>query len=131
MLEKNKGSIVNLASVHGTYVISKSFPYPVAKHGVIGLTKALAVEYAKKGIKINSISPGWVSTQFNIDQFNQSPDPVAAKKEAEMSSAINRLADPEEIANAALFMASDECNYMVGANLVIDGGLTIRMWDNN
>ena len=48
-----------------------------------------------------------------------------------MSSAINRLADPEEIANAALFMASDECNYMVGANLVIDGGLTIRMWDNN
>ena len=131
MLEKDKGSIVNLASVHGTHVISKSFPYPVAKHGVIGLTKALAVGYAKKGIKINSISPGWVNTHFNIDHFNQSPDPVAAKKKAEMSSAINRLADPEEIANAALFMASDECNYMVGTNLVIDGGLTIRMWDNN
>jgi len=130
MLEKNKGSIVNIASVHSFQIIPKCFPYPIAKHGVLGLTRALAVDYANKGIKINAISPGYIFTPINEWFFNTKPDPVAAKKEAEMRHPINRLGASEEIANAALFMSSDECNFMVGANVVIDGGLTLKIHDN-
>ena len=68
MLKKNKGTIVNVASVHGIQIIPNCFPYPVAKHGVIGLTKALAVDYASKGIKINSISPGYIDTPI-VERF--------------------------------------------------------------
>jgi NAD(P)-dependent dehydrogenase (short-subunit alcohol dehydrogenase family) len=130
MLEKKKGSIVNIASVHSFQIIPKTFPYPVAKHGVLGLTRALAVDYASKGIKINAISPGYIFTPINEWFFNTKPDPIAAKKEAEMHAPINRLGASKEIANAALFMSSDECNFMVGANVVIDGGLTLKIHDN-
>ena len=130
MLDKKKGSIVNIASVHSTQIIPKTFPYPVAKHAVLGLTRALAVDYANKGIKINAISPGYIFTSINEWIFNNKPDPVAAKKEAEMHHPINRLGTAEEIANAALFMSSDECNFMIGANIVIDGGITLKIHDN-
>ena len=111
-------------------IIPKTFPYPVANHGVLGLTRALAVDYANKGIKINAISPGYIFTPINEWFFNTKPDPAAAKKEAEMHHPINRLGSSEEIANAALFMSSDECNFMIGANVVIDGGLTLKIHDN-
>ena len=130
MLEKKKGSIVNIASVHAFQIIPKCFPYPIAKHGVLGLTRALAVDYAEKGIKINAISPGYIFTPINEWFFNTKPDPVAAKKEAEKLHPINRLGASEEIANAALFMSSDECNFMIGANVVIDGGITLKIHDN-
>ena len=130
MLDKKKGSIVNIASVHSTQIIPKTFPYPVAKHAVLGLTRALAVDYANKGIKINAISPGYIFTSINEWIFNNKPDPIVAKKEAEMHHPINRLGTAEEIANAALFMSSDECNFMIGANVVIDGGLTLKIHDN-
>ena len=130
MLEKKKGSIVNIASVHSFQIIPKCFPYPVAKHGVLGLTRALAVDYADKGIKINAISPGYIFTPINEWFFNTKPDPAAAKRETENLHPINRLGTSEEIANAALFMSSDECNFMIGANVVIDGGITLKIHDN-
>ena len=104
--------------------------YVAAKSGVLGLTRALAVDYADKGIKINSISPGYIFTPINEWFFSTKPDPVAAKREAENFHPINRLGASEEIANAALFMSSDECNIMIGANVVIDGGLTLKIHDN-
>ena len=130
MLEKKKGTIVNVASVHGIQIIPNCFPYPVAKHGVIGLTKALAVDYASKGIKINSISPGYIETPIIDRFFNTKPDPVAARKEAENHQPIKRMGTTDEIANTIMFMSSDECNYMIGANIVVDGGITLRMHEN-
>ncbi len=130
MLKKNKGSIVNVASVHGIQIIPNCFPYPVAKHGVIGLTKALAVDYAAKGIKINSISPGYIETPIIDRFFNTKPDPIAARKEAENHQPIKRMGTTDEIANTIMFMSSDECNYMIGANIVVDGGITLRMHEN-
>ena len=130
MLKKNKGSIVNVASVHGVQIIPNCFPYPVAKHGVIGLTKALAVDYAAKGIKINSISPGYIETPIIDRFFNTKPDPIAARKEAENHQPIKRMGTTDEIANTIMFMSSDECNYMIGANIVVDGGITLRMHEN-
>lgn len=130
MLEKKKGTIVNVASVHGIQIIPNCFPYPVAKHGVIGLTKALAVDYASKGIKINSISPGYIETPIIDRFFNTKPDPLAARKEAENHQPIKRMGTTDEIANTIMFMSSDECNYMIGANIVVDGGITLRMHEN-
>ena len=130
MLKKNKGSIVNVASVHGIQIIPNCFPYPVAKHGVIGLTKALAVDYAAKGIKINSISPGYIETPIIDRFFNTKPDPIAARKEAENHQPIKRMGTTDEIANTIMFMSSDECNYMIGANIVVEGGITLRMHEN-
>ena len=130
MLKRNKGSIVNVASVHGIQIIPNCFPYPVAKHGVIGLTKALAVDYAAKGIKINSISPGYIETPIIDRFFNTKPDPIAARKEAENHQPIKRMGTTDEIANTIMFMSSDECNYMIGANIVVDGGITLRMHEN-
>ena len=130
MLKKNKGSIVNVASVHGIQIIPNCFPYPVAKHGVIGLTKALAVDYAAKGIKINSISPGYIETPIIDRFFNTKPNPIAARKEAENHQPIKRMGTTDEIANTIMFMSSDECNYMIGANIVVDGGITLRMHEN-
>ena len=131
MLKKNKGSIVNVASVHGIQIIPNCFPYPVAKHGVIGLTKALAVDYAAKGIKINSISPGYIDTPIIERFFKTKPDPDVARKEAENHQPIKRMGTTDEIANTIMFMSSDECNYMIGANIVVDGGITLRMHEND
>ena len=131
MLKKNKGTIVNVASVHGIQIIPNCFPYPVAKHGVIGLTKALAVDYASKGIKINSISPGYIDTPIVERFFKTKPDPDAARKEAENHQPIKRMGTTDEIANTIMFMSSDECNYMIGANIVVDGGITLRMHEND
>ena len=131
MLKKNKGAIVNVASVHGIQIIPNCFPYPVAKHGVIGLTKALAVDYASKGIKINSISPGYIDTPIVERFFKTKPDPEAARKEAENHQPIKRMGTTEEIANTIMFMSSDECNYMIGANIIVDGGITLRMHEND
>ncbi len=131
MLKNNKGCIVNVASVHGIQIIPNCFPYPVAKHGVIGLTKALAVDYASKGIKINSISPGYIDTPIVDRFFNTKPDPAAARKVAENHQPIKRMGTTDEIANTIMFMSSDECNYMIGANIVVDGGITLRMHEND
>ena len=131
MLKKNKGAIVNVASVHGIQIIPNCFPYPVAKHGVIGLTKALAVDYASKGIKINSISPGYIDTPIVERFFKTKPNPEAARKEAENHQPIKRMGTTEEIANTIMFMSSDECNYMIGANIIVDGGITLRMHEND
>ena len=131
MLKKNKGCIVNVASVHGIQIIPNCFPYPVAKHGVIGLTKALAVDYASKGIKINSISPGYIDTPIVERFFQAKPNPQEARKEAENHQPIKRMGTTDEIANVIMFMSSDECNYMIGANIVVDGGITLRMHEND
>ena len=131
MLKKNKGSIVNVASVHGIQIIPNCFPYPVAKHGVIGLTKALAVDYASKGIKINSISPGYIDTPIVERFFQTKPIHKQQEKEAENHQPIKRMGTTDEIANVIMFMSSDECNYMIGANIIVDGGITLRMHEND
>ncbi len=130
MLEKGAGAIVNIASVHSFQIIPHTFPYPVAKHGVLGLTRALALEYADRGVRVNSISPGYIFTPINEWYFSTKPDPALAKRETEEMHPVKRLGEPEEIAAAAAFMASEEATFMIGANLVIDGGLTTRIHDN-
>ncbi len=129
LLAKGAGSIVNIASTHSFQIIPHTFPYPVAKHGVLGLTRALAIEYAPRGIRINAISPGYIDTPINEWYFGTQPDPAAARRKAEDLHPVKRLGRSDEVAAVATLLASDEATFMIGANLVIDGGVSIRFHD--
>lgn len=126
MLERGHGVILNIASTHAFTIIPGTFPYPVAKHGLLGLTKSLGLEYAGRGIRVNAIAPGYVETQKAIDWWNSAPDPEAARQATLALHPQGRIATPEEIARAATFMISDECPFMTATCLTVDGGLSVR-----
>lgn len=122
MLDAGYGHIVNIASVHGHKIIPGSFPYPVAKHGLIGLTRALGLEYAARGIRVNSISPGLILTPAAERYFQSCPDPEAERRRQAEWLPCKRIGTPEEVAYAALFLASDEARFINATDLLIDGG---------
>jgi NAD(P)-dependent dehydrogenase (short-subunit alcohol dehydrogenase family) len=129
MLEKGNGAIINIASNHSFQIIKSTFPYPVAKHGLLGMTRSLAIEYADRGVIVNAISPGYIDTPLGERHFAATPDPKAARQAVEQKQPIKRLGRPDEVAALAALLASDEARFIVGANLVIDGGVTIRMYE--
>jgi NAD(P)-dependent dehydrogenase (short-subunit alcohol dehydrogenase family) len=129
LLEKGKGSIVNIASVHSFQIIPHCFPYPVAKHGVIGLTRALAIEYAERNIRVNAICPSYIATQVNVDYFNTFPDPEVERKRVEDLHPLKKIGQPDEVAWAVVFLASDEAGFITGASLMVDGGLSVLYHD--
>jgi NAD(P)-dependent dehydrogenase (short-subunit alcohol dehydrogenase family) len=124
MLGRGSGNIVNIASVHGHRVTPGCFPYPVAKHGLIGLTRALAIEYAARGIRVNSISPGFILTPQTEAWLAAQPDPTQERRRQENLLPCKRLGTPEEVAFTALFLASDEARFINAADILIDGGRT-------
>lgn len=126
MLARGKGSIVNIASVHAFQIIPHTFPYPVAKHGLLGLTRALAVEYAGQGVRVNAIAPGYILTQINLDYWNTFTDPAAAQQLAATRQPMNRIGSVDEVAWPAVFLASDEASFITGEMLVVDGGASVR-----
>lgn len=124
MLERGAGSVVNIASVHGHRIIPGCFPYPVAKHALIGLTKSLGLEYAARGIRVNSISPGLILTERVRDWLDGAPDPAAAWAQQTANLPCKRIGEPEEVAYTALFLASDEARFINATDILIDGGLS-------
>ncbi len=128
MLAKRHGAIVNIASNHSFQVIKHTFPYPIAKHGLLGLTRSLALEYASEGVIVNAISPGYIDTPLNRKMFAEDPDPRARAK-VEARQPLGRLGHPDEVAAVAAMLASDEARFIIGSNIVIDGGIQIRMYE--
>ncbi|WP_421850920.1 SDR family oxidoreductase [Marinomonas sp.] len=126
MIEGNHGVILNIASTHSFTIVPETFPYPVVKHALLGLTKSLALEYAANGVRVNAIAPGYVATQKVHDWWEGHDDPEKARAETLALHPQGRIATPEEIANAAVFMISDECPFMTASCLIIDGGLSVR-----
>lgn len=122
MLQRQYGNIVNVASVHGHKIIPGAFPYPVAKHGLIGLTRSLGVEYAAQGIRINSISPGLIMTPAAEAWLSSCPDPLAERQRQQDLLPCKRIGEPDEVAYTALFLASDEARFINATDIVIDGG---------
>ncbi|WP_426394963.1 SDR family oxidoreductase [Ralstonia sp. R-29] len=122
MLARGAGSIVNIASVHGHKIIPGAFPYPVAKHGLIGLTRALGIEYAARGIRVNSISPGLILTPIAEAGFAAAADPEAERRRQAELLPCKRIGEPEEVAYTALFLASDEAGFINATDILIDGG---------
>ncbi|MEF0940928.1 SDR family oxidoreductase [Rhizobium sp. BR 362] len=126
IIAEGGGAILNIASTHAFTIIPHTFPYPLAKHALLGMTKSLGLEYAAKGVRVNALAPGYVATQKVIDYWNSFADPEAAKAETMRLHPGGRIATPEEIALAAVFMISDECPFMNAACLTIDGGLSVQ-----
>lgn len=124
MIASGGGAILNIASTHSFTIIPGTFPYPVAKHALLGLTKSLALEFAGKGVRVNALAPGYVQTQKTLDWWNSFPDPAAARAATLALHPGGRIATTDEIAMAAVFMISDEVPFMTAACLVIDGGLS-------
>lgn len=122
MLAQGAGSIVNIASVHGHRIIPGSFPYPVAKHALIGLTRSLGIEYAARGIRVNSVSPGLILTESAERWLAACPDPAAERARQAALLPCRRIGRPEEVAYTALFLASDEARFINATDILIDGG---------
>jgi NAD(P)-dependent dehydrogenase (short-subunit alcohol dehydrogenase family) len=118
MILKSKGNIINIASALGIVPELSSPAYCTTKAGVIMLTKCLAQEYASKGIRVNSILPGPIDTPLLRNSFQSEDD----KKVSENKIPMKRIGKPEEVANVAVFLASDEASYVTGGMYSVDGG---------
>lgn len=122
MLKNGKGKIINITSIAGLIGFDKIGPYCASKGGIIALTREAAVEYAPKKINVNCIAPGVIKTAMTKDML---ADPVQ-KQFFETSTPYPRLGEPEDIANAALYLASDESDFVNGEVLVVDGGWIVK-----
>ncbi|MCJ8208350.1 glucose 1-dehydrogenase [Mucilaginibacter sp. RS28] len=120
-LEKGSGNIVNIASIGGLFGGRAGVAYTASKHGLIGLTKNIGYQYAEKNIRCNAIAPGGVST--NIVQ-GMEVDPFGFERMNAGTANVTRQADPMEIADVALYLASDQSSFINGAVVTADGGWT-------
>jgi 2-keto-3-deoxy-L-fuconate dehydrogenase len=122
MLTRRRGVIINLASIGGVVGIRDRLAYCTTKFAVVGLTKSMALDHARDGIRVNCICPGRVETPFVSARLKEYPDPKKAYEEMAATQALGRMGKPEEIAAAALYLASDEAAFITGTAFLIDGG---------
>jgi 2-keto-3-deoxy-L-fuconate dehydrogenase len=122
MLERGHGSVINLASIGGVVAVRDRLAYTITKHAVVGLTRALALDHSHTGVRSNAICPGRVETPFVKARIAEYPDPEKAYRDMSSTQLTGRMARPDEIAAAALYLASDEASMVTGSCLMIDGG---------
>ncbi|MGQ2984649.1 glucose 1-dehydrogenase [Flavobacterium sp.] len=124
MQKNGGGKIVNVASVGGIRGVVNQMPYVASKHAVSGMTKNAAIEYGKDNIFTNAIAPGAILTPMVAEAFKQvnAADPAAAEKEYAQRNPTRRLGKPEEVGNLVAFLLSDDCQYVNGQTIAIDGG---------
>jgi NAD(P)-dependent dehydrogenase (short-subunit alcohol dehydrogenase family) len=123
MLKQGNGAIVNTASVAGHIGTAGATGYTATKHGVIGLTKTVALEYATAGIRVNALCPGAIRTEMVESLIKQYPQMEKFYMDAHP---VGRLGVVEEVAGAVVWMCSDAAAFMTGTSMVIDGGMTAR-----
>lgn len=120
------GVIVNVASELGIVGAAGVAAYCASKGGVVLLSKAMAIDHGPEGIRINSLCPGPVQTELLEGVFQASADPAALRASFEQATVLKRLGTPQDVASAAVFLASDQSAFMAGAELVVDGGWTAQ-----
>jgi NAD(P)-dependent dehydrogenase (short-subunit alcohol dehydrogenase family) len=126
MINLKRGVIVNTASQLGIVGAEKFTAYCASKGGLVLLTKAMALEYAKHGIRINCICPGAIDTPMLQREINLDKNPENSRMRFLAKHPLGRLGSAEEIANAALFLASDKASFVTGESLVVDGGYVVQ-----
>jgi NAD(P)-dependent dehydrogenase (short-subunit alcohol dehydrogenase family) len=123
MIQQKRGKIVNIVSIAGLYGSPMTAPYGAAKAGVINFTKSLAMEWSKHNIYVNAVAPGPVLTESGRDLLWSSPELQQKMRER---VPLGRYGEPEEVANAVIFLASDASSYITGETLYVDGGPSLR-----
>ena len=126
LLEAGGGSIVNVSSIHAVVTRDSFFPYAAAKAGLVGLTRSLALDYGRRGIRVNCVCPGFTRTRLVEESLGLAADPEAAERDMVAAVALGRIGDPSEVASVIAFLASPDAAYVTGATLFVDGGLTAR-----
>jgi NAD(P)-dependent dehydrogenase (short-subunit alcohol dehydrogenase family) len=121
-LRRTRGTIVNMASVNGFFVEPMCAGYCATKAAIIGLTKAMAIDHGRDGVRINAIAPGYIDAGLAESYFQVQADPAAARAAAGKLHALGRIGRPEEVARVAVFLASGDASFMTGAVVVVDGG---------
>jgi len=121
-LRSTKGAIVNMSSVNAFFVEPTCAGYCATKAAIIGLTKAMAIDHGKEGIRVNCICPGYIDAGLAEGYLQAQPDPQAARASAGKLHALWRIGKPEEVGRAAVFLASDDASFVTGTAFVVDGG---------
>lgn len=128
MIKQGGGAIVNTSSVLGLVGYAGRAPYGASKHGVIGLTKAAALEYARQGIRINAICPGFIRTTMSEREISEAAQGDLAKGEELVANAepIGRMGSPEEVAETVVWLCSDAASFVIGHAMSVDGGFVTQ-----
>jgi 2-keto-3-deoxy-L-fuconate dehydrogenase len=124
MLSRGRGSVINMASIGGVVAVRERLAYTATKFAVVGLTKALALDHSHTGVRVNCICPCRVETPFVHKRLSESPDAERAYREMAATQLNGRMARPDEIAAAALYLAADVSEMVTGSSLLVDGGWT-------
>ncbi len=124
MLKNDGGSIVNITSILGKVGFANAPAYVAAKHGLIGLTRTAALEYSAKGVRVNAVAPAFIVTPM-LEDAGLLSDPEAKQGLVDLHP-IGRLGEPKEVADAIIWLASDEASFVTGHTLMVDGGYTSR-----
>lgn len=119
------GSIVHIASVHAFVSWPRCPAYDASKAGLVGLTRAMALDHGREGIRVNAICPGYIATPMLDHWFNSAADREAVIASVRAAHPVGRMGTPRDIAEAVLFLASDAASFITGISLVVDGGMTI------
>jgi NAD(P)-dependent dehydrogenase (short-subunit alcohol dehydrogenase family) len=125
MLKRGNAAIVVVGSVQSMTAIANSLAYVTAKHGVLGLTRAMALDYAQKGIRVNCVCPGAIDTPMLRWSANLDPDPEKVIRSCDRMHAMGRIGRSEEVADAIVYLASPLASFITGAALVVDGGMLV------
>jgi NAD(P)-dependent dehydrogenase (short-subunit alcohol dehydrogenase family) len=126
LFPESGGCVVNISSIHATHAFPNSVPYACSKAGLVALTRNMALELAPRKIRVNTISPGYIDTRLWEEYLRSSSNPEALAAQTAALHPVGRRGVPEDIGEAALFLASPAASFITGANLVVDGGITIR-----
>jgi NAD(P)-dependent dehydrogenase (short-subunit alcohol dehydrogenase family) len=128
-LRQSKGIVLNIASELGLHAIANNVAYVTAKHGLLAMTRAMAIELAPAGIRVNALCPGTMDTELMRDCAEASGDPARYYAAFAAYHPIGRIASPEEVARIALFLLSSDAAFITGAAIAADGGSTAgRVW---
>jgi len=123
-LRQTRGVVINMSSVNGFFVEPFCAGYCATKGAILAFTKAIAIDHGREGIRIHAICPGYINAGLAEGYFESQPDPAQAREEAGSLHALGRIGQPEEVARAAVFLASNDASFMTGSALIVDGGFS-------